>query len=129
MTLKLTQITSLPTLIQKIKTLPLPIKTSYKFALLGLDVERHVNFYREQLQSIIQNYGQKDEKGNLIPTEDGNGVLLASETYNEAYAKVAELEDLEVELKDISFKLEDFGTLELTPEEVAQLLPFIKEEE
>lgn len=129
MTLKLTQITSLPSLIQKIKTLPLPIKTSYKFALLGLDVEKHVNFYQEKFREILTEYGQKDEEGNFVPTEDGRGVVLIPEKRDEAYAKVAELEDLEVELKDVSFKLDDFGTLELTPEEVAQLLPFIKEEE
>jgi hypothetical protein len=71
-------------------------------------------------------YGKKDEKGNLVPTEDGQGVLLVEETINEAYIKLAELRELDVELPDTKFSVDDFGDVEMSPEEMLVIMPFIK---
>jgi hypothetical protein len=61
-----------------------------------------------------------------VPTEDGNGVKLLPETTNECYAKVGELAEMEIEISDkLILSVEELEKLELTPEEVTQILPFI----
>jgi hypothetical protein len=71
-------------------------------------------------------YGKKDANGNVIPTDDGQGVLLEEETMNEAYTKLSELRELDVELPDTKFSLDDFDKVEISPEEMMVIMPFIE---
>lgn len=127
MTLKIYQLTDLPTFFDKVKTQKLPFKTSYHLTLLIQEVEKHINFYQEQFRNLLNEYGKKDENGNLIPTEDGQGIMLAEETMNEAYAKLAELRELEVTLPEVKFSVDDFANVELSPQEMVIIMPFIQE--
>ena len=126
MTLKMYQIVELPTFLNKVKQQKLPFKTAYQIALLMQEVDKHHSFYQEQFREILMEYSKKDEQGNLVPTSDGQGVMLAEETMDEAYIKLAELRDLDVALPDIKFAMEAFEKVELTPEEMMILLPFIE---
>jgi hypothetical protein len=90
-------------------------------------VEKHLNFYQDKLKEILLQYGEKDEKGELIPTEDGQGIKLIQETMQEAYDKVAELRNLDIEIPDYKFNLEAFENTELTLMEMNVILPFIEE--
>lgn len=127
MTLKIYQLTDLPTFFDKVKTQKLPFKTSYRLTLLIQEVEKHINFYQEQFRNLLNEYGKKDENGNLIPTEDGQGIMLTEETMNEAYAKLAELRELEVTLPEVKFSVDDFANVELSPQEMVIIMPFIQE--
>lgn len=127
MTLKMYQITDLPMFYTKVKSQKLPFKTSYRLTLLTSEAEKHINYYQDQFRALLEEYGKKDEQGNLVPTADGQGVLLAEETMNEAYAKLAELRELDVELPDAKFSVDDFGNIELSPEEMVVIMPFISE--
>ena len=126
MTLKMYQIVELPTFLNKVKQQKLPFKTAYQIALLMQEVDKHHSFYQEQFREILTEYSKKDEQGNFVPTADGQGVMLAEETMDEAYTKLAELRDLDVTLPDIKFAMEAFEKVELTPEEMMILLPFIE---
>ena len=44
----------------------------------------------------------------------------------EAYAKMGELRELDVELPDTKFPIDDFDKVELTPEEMIIIMPFIE---
>lgn len=127
MTLKMHEIINFPSFYEKIKSLKLPFKTSYRLALLSLEVEKHINYYQEQFRSLLMEYGKKDDNGNLVPTDDGQGIRLVEETMEEAYIKISELRNLEVELNGYSFTSDDFDGIELSPEEMVVILPFIKE--
>ena len=127
MKLKISQLTNFPTFFSKIKSQKLPFKISYKLSMLALEIEKHVSFYQEQFRGLILEYSEKDKDGNPIPTEEGNGVKIAKETFNEVYAKLEELESLEAEIPDTKFSLEDFNGVELTPEEIMVIMPFIEE--
>ena len=126
MTLKMQEIISFPSFFEKVKTKPLPFKTSYHLTLLAKDIEKHYNFYQEKLQAILQEYGKKDENGNLVTTEDGQGIKLKEETRDEAYQKLLELRQLDVELPDITFITADFDGVELSPEETIIIMPFMQ---
>lgn len=119
-------ITDFPSFYGKVKSQKLPFKTSYKIALLANEVQKHIDFYQENFRNLLMEYSKKDEQGNPIPTEDGQGVLLVEETMNEAYTKLAELRELDVELPDTKFSVDDFGDIELSPEEMVIIMPFIE---
>ena len=127
MTLKMYQIIDLPPFLEKVKSQKLPFKTSYRLAMFMQEVQKHIDFYQENFRNLLIEYSQKDENGNPKPTEDGQGVLLIEETMNEAYIKLAELRDLDVELPDAKFSVDDFGDIELSPEEMFVIMPFIAE--
>lgn len=124
--MKMYQLSNLISVLDKIKTNKLPIKTAYRVALLLQETEKHIGFYQNQLGLLLTEYGKKDENGNLIPTEDGQGVLLAEETMQEACQKLAELRELDVELPDYKFDLDAFGDIEISPQEMILLMPFIE---
>jgi hypothetical protein len=127
MTLKMYQIIDFPAFFEKVKNQKMSFKTSYHLTLLAQEIQKHIDFYQEQFRNIIMEYSKKDENGNPLPTEDGQGVLLKEETMNEAYTKLGELRELDVELPDTKFSPEDFGDVELSPTEMIIVMPFIAE--
>ena len=112
---------------QKVKSSKMSIKTSYKLAKLATAIEAEVAFYREKLQTIIQTYGEFDENGQIIQIENGNGVKIKPGSEVECAGAIRELENLEVTLPDITFELDEFDNIELTPEEIVSIIPFINE--
>jgi hypothetical protein len=66
-----------------------------------------------------------DENGNLVPTEDGNGIKLKPGTEQECFAKINELQALDVEMPDIKFDIDDFGDIELTMDVFSLITPFL----
>lgn len=127
MNVKIHQLTDFPSLFEKLKSQKLPFKTSYRLTLLVNEIQKHINFYQENFRNLLIEYSKKDENGNPVQTEDGQGVLLVEETMAEAYIKLAELCDLDVELPNYKFSPDMFGDIELTPLEMNVLLPFIEE--
>jgi hypothetical protein len=121
------QITDFPTFFEKVKNQKMSFKTSYRLTLLAQEIQKHIEYYQEQFHNIIMEYSKKDENGNPLPTEDGQGILLKEETMNEAYTKLGELRELDVELPDTKFSPEDFGDVELSPTEMIIVMPFIAE--
>jgi hypothetical protein len=127
MTLKMYQILDFPTFFTKVKSSKLPFKTSYKLTVLAQEIEKHTAFYQEKFRETLMEYGMKDEQGNLVPTEDGQGIRLIEETMDEAYTKLTELRELDVELPTAKFSPDDFDDIELSPEEMVAIMPFIGE--
>ena len=127
MKIKIEQLTNFSSFFSKIKSQKLPFKTSYHLSLLSTEIEKHTSFYQEQFRNLIFEYSEKDENGNPLPTEDGNGIKLVKETLIEAHSKLAELSALEAELPDTKFSLEEFNGVELSPEEMLAIIPFIEE--
>ena len=105
----------------------LPIKTSYKFARMATEVEKNVEFYQTSFRNIVSEFAQIDENGNFVPTEDGQGVKIQGGKEVECNTRLMELNNLEVELPDIKFTIDELEGCELTPAEMVKFLPFIEE--
>lgn len=127
MTLKMYQIIDFPTFFEKVKNQKMSFKTSYRLTLLAQEIQKHIDFYQENFRNLLLEYSKKDENGNPIPTADGQGILLKEEIMDEAYQKLNELRELDVELPDVKFSPEDFGDVELSPVEMTIVMPFIAE--
>ena len=127
MQLKMQDILGFPVFYETVKSQKLPMKIAYRLAQLSKAIDGELQFYREKLQAIIQEYGETDEEGKPIFTEDGSGIKLRPGTDMQCMAAMHELQMLDVMLPDIKFHLEDFGDIELSMAEMAAILPFIEE--
>jgi hypothetical protein len=127
MTVKMYEVLDFPEFFDRVKSLRLPFKTSYRLTLIAQEVEKNVNYYQDQFRNILQEYGKKDENGNLVPTADGQGIRLVEDRLEEAYGKIAELRGLDIDLPDYTFSADDFDGLELSPEEMVAIIPFIED--
>lgn len=127
MQLKMQDVLGFVTFYETVKNQKLTMKTAYKLAQLARAVESESTFYRETLSKIIDQYGQKDERGEPIPTEDGAGVKLIAGKEEECYKAVLELQNVDIDLPDIQFDIEEFANIELTVTEMGAILPFLKD--
>ena len=53
--------------------------------------------------------------------------MLLEDKTEEAYTKLSELRELEVELPDTKFSVDEFEKIELSPVEMTIIIPFIEE--
>lgn len=127
MQLKMQDILGFTSFYETVKAQKLSMKIAYRLAQLARAIDGELQFYREKLQAIIQEYGEMDENGKPVSTEDGNGIKLRPGTDMQCMAAMHELQMLDVNLPDIKFHIEDFGDVELSMTEMAAILPFIEE--
>jgi hypothetical protein len=127
MQLKMQDILGFTSFYNTVKSQKLIMKTAYKLAQLAKAIDGELQFYREKLQAIIQEYGEVDENGQPVSTESGDGIKLRPGTEMQCMAAMHELQMLDVNLPDIKFHLEDFGDIELSTTEMTAVLPFIEE--
>ena len=125
--MKISNLTNFTTFFNVVRTPKLPFKTAYKLSKLAKAIEDEVAFYREKMNELINEYGQKDGDGNLVFIDNGQGIALKPETQAECHQKIAELENLDIELPDIKFSVEEFADTSLSLEELQPILPFIED--
>lgn len=124
---KITSFQDFATFYDFVKDKPIPLKTAYRLAKLAKVADENFTFYREKFQSLLTQYGEVDENGNFVYTEDNSGIRLKPETQAEFAKKMTELDNLEVEIADIKFDLEEFDGLEIPPATLIPILPFIND--
>lgn len=70
-------------------------------------------------------YAELDDKGEIIYSEDG-GMKIKKDKINECQNQIFQLKKMPVSIPDVFFSLEELQDLNLTMEELATFLPFIK---
>ena len=88
---------------------------------------KEITFYQEKLRTIIMEYAELDNEGIPVQTEDGQGIKIQKGKEEVCATAIMELQEIEVNLPDITFTLEEFSNLELTFVELGYALPFITE--
>ena len=111
----------------KIKDITLPIKLGYRLAKLAAQCQKEIDI--SQLQKLIQEYGARDEKNELIPTEDGQGIKIKENKIQECQEKINELISLDVEINGDLIPISLFeNDIKLSIDEIKILSPFLSEE-
>lgn len=130
MQIKLKQVLDFHLVYNKIKSVSLPIITLYKFSKLVDAIETECKFYNNSLQSLINEYSEKDENGKPKFSENGENIQIQREYLTLFQTKFEELLNLSIDLPDISFTLKELEPLNLSIslEEFNLLLPFINGE-
>ena len=112
---------------RRVKGLKVQAKIAYKFNKLCSSLEKDADFYNEELNKIVQQYGEKEEDGSFKRTPDG-GVQVKEGQIESAQKDINNLLALEVDVPDIDFTVDELDGLELSIEEFNSMLPFIKED-
>lgn len=101
--------------------LKLPVKINFYLQKNQLELLPLAQDIEQQRMDIIQEYGVLDEETQnyIIPTDEINIVTK----------KINELFDLTQDVKIYKVKLEDFGDIDFTPNQMKALLFMIEEEE
>lgn len=127
MQIKMAKVLNLNPIYQKIKAQVIPVKTAYKFSKLFSVLDKEAHFYSEELNKLIMEYAERDETGAPKMIDNGTGVQLQKEYIKLVQEKCNELWNLDVDVPDVNFTLEELDKLELSIEEFDLLFPFITE--
>lgn len=128
MKIRMYQVFSIINIYKRVKELKAPARVAYKFTKLCASLDRESKFYDTELNKIIQEYSEKNEDGSVKSSENG-GVQIKEGQLETAQKEIDNLWNLEVDVPDIYFGIEELDGLELSIEDFNAMLPFIKEEE
>lgn len=104
----------------------LPLKVAYKLNKIKKAVDENGEFYIEKFQEIIDAYAKKDDKGQLVFSEDGDQIMIQDDKIDECNKALDELQNLTVEVENYNLSIDDFGDdVQCTPEELEALMPFL----
>ena len=127
MKLKMQQIIEFQKFYNNVKNIKLPLKTAYKLNKLFIQANEELSFYQQKFAEIINNFGKRDENGELVYSSDKTSIEIEETRRDECFQKIEELQNLEVDISGIDFTIEELEGLNLTISEVECLMPFIKE--
>lgn len=134
-TIKMGDILSLNSIIDSIYQRKFPIGTSYKIVKIKEDIRKELEFYREKFDQIIQEFGKRDENGNLVLKRDvdANGneipgtesIKIQEGMMDECNKALEELQSIDVEIDTKGLTVEDLGNVEFSAGEIEVLVPFL----
>lgn len=101
-------------------------KTAYKVSKLLQSIQKEIeDFYKPKFKELIDQYAELDEDGN--PIEDEVGIRLKVETQNEFSTKADELNNLEIEVPETKFTLEELENININPRKIMNIQVLIEE--
>ena len=121
------QVLSVLSIYERVKELKVSAKVAYKFNKLCNTFKDDMDFYNTELNKIIEQYGERDENGSLIPLEHGYGIKIKSENMLAVQKELNNLDELEIDAPDIKFTVDELDGLQLSIEDFNRILPFIEE--
>ncbi len=127
--MKMSDLIKLNQLQYKVNNKKMSIKTTYKFTRLFKELNEHAKFFQDTISNLIKEYGERDENGEFVLTENKAGIVIQKDKQDECIQKMNELDNLEITLQYIpTFTLDELDTLELSMNEMEVLMPLIDEE-
>ena len=124
--MKMYEVLDLQTLYTSIKNVKLPLKTTYKFTRLMKRAEEEIAFYQEKFREIVEEYGVKED-GQYKLTADGQSVVIIPGKEAECNSRLNELRNLEIEINDIKFSIEELEGIEVSVTELSCLMSLIED--
>lgn len=125
MLIKRNQISQILNIIENNKNKRFDINTQYKMLLIKKKIKEDLELVEEQYQILLNLYGEVNEEGEFVKTEDG-GIKIKEGYQNECQKKIQEFNQLDVTIPDVYFTIEELESLNLTLFELEVLEPFIK---
>lgn len=126
MKININECVEIESLCNKLSNRVIKARTAYKLAKLLKAVSAELAFYRSQFTLYLNEYGEKDEHGDLIVLPD-NSIKIISDKLEICKAKLKELDNLEIEILDIEFTIDELEELQVTMKDMSVLATFIKD--
>ena len=127
MQVKMSEIIDLENVYEKIGKQTISIKTAYKISKFFNAVHSEYEFYDKEVNKLLEKYAEKDENGNFKKVKNNEGIQIAPEHLNKAKDELNALMDLEVQLPDMTLKLDELDKICLSIKEITALMPFIED--
>lgn len=89
-------------------------------------VETEADFYDKKYSEILSKYAEKDESGNIVPTDSG-GIKIQKEYIEDFFSDIAKLDSVDVEKPNFEFTVDELNKCDLTGNGLYALYPFIKD--
>lgn len=100
---------------------------AFKIARLARELDKEMQTFNTERQKIIQQYGEKDENGELKVDENGN-VKFDNNKINEINEDFNSLLNTELEINADKLPIDSMDAFEITPQEMLQIEKFFEEE-
>lgn len=124
--MKIEQALEFNELYERLKDTKMPIKTAYKLNKIYAMMEKEIEFYRKGYLDILQRYGQRNEDGTFEMSEDQTGVKIIDGQEEACARDIRELGSIDIILEqDITLSLEELESLEVSVNEMKNLMPFL----
>ena len=98
---------------------------AYKIMKLMKNTQNDCDFYQEKFNAILNEYGEKDNDGQLV--QENNGIKIQDGKMEECTSKVNELNNTEIELPKIKFTLEELKPYNFSVIDMAKIDELIQE--
>lgn len=89
----LKEVIELNKVFEKIQTLDLDINIVYEIYNLQSIINNDLDFYFKKLNEIIEKYGEKDEKGNIL-YDQNNNIKINKDKINDCNQELLQLENI-----------------------------------
>lgn len=124
--MKLIEVLSIQNFYNLVLNAKLPIKTTYKLTRLMRRVEEEAKFYQTEFTKIVNEYALR-ENGELVYSDDMTSIKIIEGKEEECASKILELKNLEIDLSEFHFSIEEFDNIELSINDMYGILPLIKD--
>lgn len=127
-TVKIMDLVNGTSALQKLAEAQLKAKLAWQVARILKAAEVEIQSFNETRMKLINEYGEKNESGELITDDNGNCKIIPDRLID--FNK--ELNDLisnEVEINAHKIKMDDLENVNFTPGEITLLEPFIEIDE
>ena len=125
MLIKRNKIDKIIEVIDKLRDKNFNISTQYKFIQIAKALENEQDILQEQINSLIIEYGERDENEHLIQDES-KGIKIKQEYLAECSQKIHDIYELDIQVPDIYFSFDELNSLNLTLRDLELLESFIK---
>ena len=124
--LKLNELLNATDALQTLSKKSLQARPAFQVVRLLKAADKEIQEFNDIRVKVVNQYGDKDENGELITDENGN-CHIAPEHINEFNKELNDLLNTEIEINANMLSLSDLEELEFTPSDLALLEPFIEE--
>lgn len=124
-TVKMQDILSFKEAVVDFKEKKLPLPGAYKMVKISNNLDKEVEFYQSKFQEILEKYAKKNDTGEYVFSEDGSQIIIQDDKIDECNSELEELLNLDVEIDNLDFSIENLGDIECTPEELEKIAPFM----
>ena len=91
--------------------------TAFKLARLMRELDKETTLFEESRQKLAEKYGERDENGNLVFSENGN-IQLQTDKLEECNAEMLGLLNTTIEVNADKISMEAFDDIDLAPAQV-----------
>lgn len=103
----------------------LPLKGAFKLNRIKKDVEKDFSFYQDKFREILEKYAERDENGEIKLSEDGEQIIIKDGEFEKCTEELQNLNNMEVEIDNYDFNIDELGDIDCTPEDLEVLMPIL----